>query len=342
MGRTAIDIIRDVAQRLGWVIPSTVEGPLDADAQKLLNLLRQVLRQLAGANDWNFLRRDGEIALVAPYTTGVAYTAQGSTVIAGLTDGTSAPVWTQDMVGRAIQVGGTNEIYRIMQVPSAITLIINRPYIGVSSYDPVTLATTTFAYTIAQDRYELPTDFDRPIGDWNNFIIAPTIRPVDPNEFLRRRRLRSNLMLLDEPKLFTMYEFDDQGQHRMVALDPFPRAVRLITFQYQGIHPEITHDNDKLRFPLRYDSLIMEAMLYLGRRDYEDDQRMTMNLQDFLREKNESLVHEERTQQPMRITPSTSRRTSENAKWSRGAVGGLRINWGQRFDEIDRYNLGSW
>lgn len=342
MGRTAIDIIRDVAQRLGWVIPTTIEGPLDADAQKLLNLLRQVLRQLAGANDWNFLRRDGELVTIAAYTTGVVVPTNGATTLVGrrtapapATDDT--PVWTQAMVGRAIQVAGTNEIYRIVAVTSAITLELSRTYLGASFTDP----TGGTAYVIAQDRYELPVDYDQPIGDLSNFITAPTIRPVDPNELMRRRRSRSNTILLAEPDVFTMYEFDDEGQHRLIVFDAFPSVERLITYQYQGIHPEIAHDNDRLRFPLRYDSLLMEACIYLGRRDYEDDSRMTLSLQDFLREKNEALVHEETTQQPMRISPSTRRRTAEQFKWSRGG-GGLRINYGARFDDIDRYNLGGW
>ncbi len=333
MGRTGLQIIQDVAQRLGWRIPTTIEGTnLEADTRKLLNLLNQVIRALAGFNDWNFLRRDGELQTVAPHTTGLAVATKGSDSVTGL----STPAWTLDMKGRAFQIDGTNVIYRITDVPNSTTLTISRAYV-----DDDTGAAGK-AYTIAQDRYELPTDFDRPVGDWSNFIVSPTIRPVDPTELMRRRRVRSNFMLLDEPHMFVCYEFDDEGQHRIVHFDPFPSKSRTIVFQYQGIHPEILTDAMKVRFPLRYDSLLMEAMIYLGRRDYEDDQRMTLSLQDFMREKNESLVHEELGQERMSISPSNSRRISENMKWSRGSVGGMRINWGSKFDELDRYLLGSW
>lgn len=337
-GRPALDIINDVADSLNMQQVDTIEGELNNYTRKLLRTLNRVLRTLSGIDEWWFLRAEGKIITVAPYSIGLVEVTNGSTTVVGIDNpditGTALPAWTNDMVGRAFGIVGSNYIYRIASVTDATHLEIDIDY-----QSDTAVALEARSYNIAQDRFDLPVNFDRPIGDWTNFFTtSSTLRvvPVDPNTLLDIRRKRGTFMLLSDPRRFTLWGMDDQQEHRIVIVDPFPDEQRVLQFEYQMMHPEITHDVDRILWPLRHEELVIESMMYLLRRDIEDDPRSQEMLSDFLRTRSETLNKVELGQARMQITPSTARRTAENARWGRGT---RRIDWGRRFDTAGFHDL---
>ena len=336
--RPAINLLQDVAEHLGWNQPETIEGELDNYTRKLVRTLNRVLRAMQGLDEWWFLRKEGRIVTDAPYKVGLVEVTNGSTTVTGIDDpnttASDPPVWTSDMEGRAFAVDGVNYNYRITRVVDSTTLELDLAYQG----DTAT-GTNALSYIIAQDRYDLPTDFDRPVGDWTNFFKVSgmlTMVPMDPNSLLDVRRARGRFMLLSEPRRFTLFGTDDQQEHRRVVLDPFPDQSRVLEFPYQMNHPEIETDADRILFPLRHEEVIIESMLYLLRRDIHDDGNAQLMLIDFLRARTEAASRVELGQPHMQITPSTNRRFAERARWGRGS---RRIDYGDRFDIISLHPL---
>ena len=326
MGRLALQVLNEVADSLGWSQLTTIEGDLIAQDRKLLRALNRVLRTLSALDDWYFLRREGTITTVAEYTTGTVTLVNGSAVVGG-TDDTSTtasdpPVWTTAMEGRAFAVTTDAEVYRIQTVTSPVSMILDRPYQGTGG--------SQLHYRIAQDRYELNSDFDRPIGDWTNFFGSNStrMRPVSPDELLDIRR-HSTGINTGEPKVFTPWGFDDETEHRLVILEPFPASVRTLLYPYQKVHPEMRVDTDKLLFPMRYEPAIIDACIYLLKRDIEDDGAAGNMLVEYLNNLNQIMSKKEYGSERKRISPSTLHRRREYQKWCQQ---GGRIDYGDLFD----------
>jgi len=335
--RPALDILNDVADAIGLQQLETIEGDLSSSHRKMLRVLNRVLRTLQGIEAWWFLRKEAQITTVAPYILGLVEITNGSTAVTGIDDpdvtGTAPPVWTEAMVGRVFSLVGDTLVYRIASVTSATTLVLASEYQGTTG-----TGDDAKSYTITQDRYELPDDFDRPITDWSSFLSNSHgfMEPLDPNAMLHRRRARGSFLEQGVPRFFTLWGTDDQEEHRLVILDPTPDAAYILDFPYQFNHPEIKYDSERVRFPLRYDALLIEAMLYLLRRDLDDDPRAQGMLMDYLRTRNESLSKIELGQQRKRISPSTKRRTLERARWGKGS---RRYDYGEHFDRSEFHDI---
>lgn len=334
MGRLALSVLNDVADALGYPQLTTIEGTLDPQHRKLLRALNRVIRTLSAMDDWYFLRREGNITTVAEYTTGTATVTNGSAAVVGTDDaGTPAadpPVWTIAMEGRAISFGADAMTYRILQVTSPTALTLDRTYEGTGG--------SQVQFTIAQDRYELAEDFDRPIGDWTNFFGSSTTRmvPVSPDEFLERRRRRTVGVSTGEPTVFTPWGLDDETEHRLVILDPWPKERRVLLYPYQRTHPEMVLDTDKLLFPLRQEPAIIDAVIYLMKRDIEDDLQAGNMLVEYLQGINNIMSKREYGSEQRRMTPAHLHRKRQYYKW---ASRGGRIDYGDLFDLGYFYDL---
>lgn len=339
MTRTALEVMNDIADALAWQQLETIEGTISEHDRKLLRILNRVLRTLAGVDNWPFLRAAGEIITPDDYQLGVAEVTNGSTAVTGIDDpdttATDPPVWTSAMIDRAFAISGENLVYRITDVPTATSLTLNRAYQGTTG-----TGANAKSYFIAQDRYAAPLDFDRPIEHMTSFApggsSSRVVEAIDPNALRRLRRQRGTVMRLDEPEAYTVWGADTQEEHRVIILDPFPDDAYTITFEYQRTHPEIKLDTDKILFPIRFDPLIIEACLYLGRRDVESDVQAQAMLVDFLRERQESMSKVELTTQLPRFKISQHMRRRENSRWGRST---RRIDYGSRFDDVHFFRL---
>lgn len=339
MGRRALDILKDIADQLGWPQPTTVENEaqLPKETRKLLRSMNRVLRAMSSINDWHFLRAEGTIQLVAAYETGTMRMTNGSTSVSGQVDSSSnSPTWTSSHVGRAIVISGHPVVYRVASVASATSLTLDKAFVGTTSDGGTTQ--DDYTYKIVQDRFDLPTDFDRPVSDtWTRYdgTSSSPIAVVEPEEVAEARRERSSYSTGDPTKV-TIWRHDDQGEHRVAVFDPYPDTLRLVAFEYQKLHPKIELDNQRVLFDQRREDLIMSGVEYLILRGPEDDQRAQLLLTEYLQNQNIAVSKDEIGTKRTRITHSQERALRERGKWQRR---GRRINWGAYFDKANYYDL---
>lgn len=339
MGRKALDILKDIADQLGWPQPTTVENEsqLPKETRKLLRAMNRVLRAMSSINDWHFLRAEGTVTLVAAYTTGTMRLTNGSTAVSGQVDSDSnSPTWTSSHKGRAVVISGHPVVYRVAAVNSATSITLDKEFIGTTSDGGTTL--DDYSYKIVQDRFDLPTDFDRPVSDtWTRYdgSSSSPIALVEPDEVATRRRERSPYSTGD-PTVVTIWRHDDQGEHRVAVFDSYPDTARIVQFEYQKLHPKIELDNQRVLFDQRREDLIMSGVEYLILRGPEDDMRAQLLLTEYLQNQNVSVAKDEIGTKRTRITPDQERVLREHRKWGRK---GRRINWGNYFDRANYYDL---
>lgn len=320
---TGLALINEVEDRLKWRQTDTLEGTLRPDTRKLLRLLNRVLASLQTLDDWPLLRADGTLQLVEADESEAYFdlTQDSATVALGSTEATLA--FAESMVNRAIRIGTHETIYRVASVESTTSLTLNRPWLGDAASDE------ELAYSIVQDRYTLPGDFDRPTDDWENFFGSNSIDVVGPNTFLEQRRNRGSTLLTADPDMYTVYGLDPSETFQVVHFDPYPLEARILTYTYQKNHPVIETDEDRVLFPRTHEAIVIEAMLQLANRDYEDSQKTGQVLQDFLRTLNQAQSAGNVSQDRLRFTPNGRHRIAQRMKWGRGG----RVDWGDAFDE---------
>ncbi len=343
MGRRVLDLLKQVCDHLGFdqIVSVENEDTLTKDDRKLVRALNRVLRVLSGVQDWRFLRAEGEIITVAEYTQGTIRVTNGSTTVTGQDDtaisGTLLPAWTSTMVGRALVANGTPLIYRIASVDSATSLTLDREWQGTTT-DGTTDA-PDLNYKILQDRYDMPADMDRPADeDWTLFTETATqpVKVVDPASLRARRMARMPTATIDDPDMVTLWMHDSQGEHRVAVLDPFPKSQRVISFEYQKVHPVIDRDTQRILFPPRYEEVVADGIEFLMREGPEDDARTDLALAEYLRTRSETAAAREIGQRRVRLTPAQTRALQQYSKYRRR---GIRIDWGHHFDRLDFYGL---
>lgn len=340
---TGLALINEVEDRLRWRQTGTLEGTQRPETRKLVRLLNRVLNSMQALDDWPLLRKTGDLQLVAKETltdNGATLTNGDATAtfsgVAVDPDEDTAVAFDDTYIGRVLQVAGEDTLYQIKTVVSETEIELSRPWVGTSIAADVDDATADdVTLTIAQDRYALPEDFDRPTGGWANFFGNPDISPIGPEEFLARRRARGNILLLGDPDVFTVYGLDDSETFQIIHFDPFPENKRILTFTYQRNHPAIETDEDRVLFPKTHEGVVVEAMLHLANRDYQDDSKTQLVLIDYLRSLNIAQSTGNVAQDRLRFTPSGQHRIAQRWKW--GGIG--RIDWGSEFDRSDRINF---
>lgn len=328
---TGLALINEVEDRLGWRQTDTLEGTQRPETRKLVRLLNRVLHSMQALDDWPLLRAEGTLQLVADDSGDAYFELSNGSATVQLGASETDLAFSEQMTGRAIQLGSHATIYRIESVESTTQLTLNRPYLG----DDHTDDDGEMSYIIAQDQYFLPENFDRPTDDWQNFFGDPGIEPIGPNQFRKQRIARGNTVLLDDPHYFTVYGLDESETFQKVHFDPWPNDTRILNYTYQKNHPAIETDEDRVLFPKTHEGIIIEAMLQLANRDYEDSDKTQIVLQDLIRTINQAQGPGNVAQDRMRMTPSGKHRRAERMRWR----GGRRVDWGEAFDQLDNVNF---
>lgn len=320
----ALDFMKEVADRAGKTRFTTLEdlNPI-TEHRKLLTLLNTMLKRAGSFNDWDMLRKEGSIVTVASLETD----ADSSEFVTATQNSDEVTVAGQTFddtyTGRAFQVNGEEDLYRIIEVLTPTKVKIDRAWVQ----DSLTVADEK-TVTIAMDRYALPADFDRTVTDWQNFFAPYKIEPATPNEF-REMRINRRRILLSDPEMFTVFGFTDNESARIVHFYPWPKEARLLRFDYQISHPTIDSDQDNILYPLSYREALISTMLAVSARDFEDSAKMEKILQDSLREHNIQQSNPGLTDSKAQLEPSG--RTRRQVYNSYGA-GALNVDWGNAFD----------
>lgn len=327
---TGLSIINEVEGRLGWRKTDTLDSTTPRkETTKLLTLLNRVLRAAQSLDDWPLLRTDGTILSVEDISeTRAMLFSNGCSIVQ---DRSGSNDFDETLIGRAFHIDGFQTVYRIDDVPSNLSLQLNRIWVHDSSTGGIDGQSVTF--TIAQDRYALPRDFDRPTGGWRQFLSPYKITPIGPEEFFKIRSERGNTILTDQPRYFTVYGLTDDGVYQQIHFDPYFDEQQILSFTYQKNHPKIETDDDRILFPLRMEEIIVEAMLYLANRDYDDNSKLEVVLRDYFQSINTIRGTDNVAEDKMRITPSGAHRIAQYQKWNRGS---RNVDWGTFFDRADK------
>ena len=327
-----LDLLNEIADRAGWRQIDSIEGQeLSDEERKLVRLLNRILQTLEGVSDWPLLRKDGAIALVAK---DVSDTTSGSEQwVTATQNSTTVTVANGDFddsyKNRQFQVTGYPTIYRIVDIVSPTELTLDRAWVDSS----IVGATNENVFAIGVDQYTLPTDFDRPATSMQNFLASYKIQAVSPNEFSELRRHRSGIVFGD-PKYYTIYGMNDGQTAWKIHFHEWPSDARIIRFAYQMIHPTIDSDNDNILFPVRYNEAIIETVLELLQRDYEDSAKTQQTLLDMLQKFNEQTPSLTDNKKVMRPSKSIRRNIHRAA-----ARSGARIDYHDYFDKAGNIRL---
>lgn len=328
---TGLQIVNELEDRLGYPRSATLEGRISVDTRKVLGLLNRVLKNMGAIEQWPMLRSEGtiitqaglEYEMLLERTNGSATITISAYDTSGFTFDVSHKQW-------AIQIGTTDTpIYRISEVNSPTSVTLNRVWIGTTEI-PADANDDLVAVKLAMDQYVLPEDFDRPTGKWEDFLSTYDISPLGPEEFAQKRRADGRVITLDNPKYYTVYGLDPTESYQVLHLHPWPTSQTLLQYPYQRLHPTLEHDVDHVLFPQTQLGMLMEAVIYLANRDYEDDQRMQAALMEFMQQfkavKGANMV----VQDKKAFSPWCGYR-AKSVRTSRG-VGGLRYDYGEFFD----------
>lgn len=324
----ALDVINEIQDRIGYSQSETIEsGTLSSDERKILRLLNTVLLAWGGLKDWSLLRTDGDMVLVADVVSDTSVAGSEQYVNATQNSATitvdNMTAFDDTYLARAIKVSGVSYVYRIVDVPAPNQLKLNRAWIdeSIDSSDERT-------FIIGADRYVLPADYDRATGDPRSFFEPYGIEHVDPEEFRDIRR-RNPGVEVGEPRYFTIYGMNDAETQELIHFHPFPDNARLLEYQYQREHPEIDSDNDKVLVPNRFREALIEMVLQLAERDFEDDAKTQIVLADMLRAFNQQNSAQEITERSKVFRPRNRTRSDMYAAYARG---GFNVDYGDYFD----------
>jgi len=341
--QTGLEIINEIQRRLGRRVSSSLEGPTGelAETKQILLLLNRVLKNLNAADDWPMLHTDGTIMTNAPVTgTDVRLDlANGSdtvTISSFDVSGTGSVQLTPFLLSHlswAIQIGSGTPVYRIAEIISPTEIKLNRPWIGDSNAPTGSDDDTLYDFIMAMDQYALPEDFDRPLGEWTDFLSTYHVNPLGPADFKKERQKENTDIITGDPMYFTVYGMDPNNTYQVIHFHPFPAQETMMEYSYIRLHPEVKNDADLILYPDPQVGVIIEAVLYLANRDYEDDQRLNDALQEFVRQFDVTVGKRTMVSNLMMIQPKVSRMRSTRS------AGRLKIDYGEFWDRYDKGKL---
>jgi hypothetical protein len=315
MGSTLLELVNRILRRARWPAVTTLEGDsIPLDIYKVVELVNVVARAMARKQAYPFLRKTFRIPTVATYTTGNVIAANGSARVAGILS-----LWPQAIVGRLITITGYDEVHRILETSFGQLLTLDQPFTGTSHSSPT-------AYTIGQDCYLLPEDFDRPFDDVTQAKANPhRLRSIPLDEI---HHAQAESIVYSTPTKYALQETPEGKKYAI--LDPVPEEVGYVNIDYLVTIPVVQNNLDKLPLPLRVEDTLVDGVLAVLKRDQQNDlQAAQLTIQDYLG----SLIDSNRpvsTSPRMTITPDTSHRQIQDIKYGRSG----RVDFGDLWDKM--------
>lgn len=332
----ALDILNEIADRQGWRQIATLEAAtLPPDHRKMLRLLNRLLRTVGGYNDWPLLQAEGTIRLV----DALEGDADSSEYVTATKNSASVTIdnvtLDETYIGRGFQVSGDEVVYRIEAVTSPTTITLDQAWINAS----ITAADQK-TFTIAMDKYALPSDYDRAIGDSLNFYNRRDIKPMTPYEFQRLRYDEPTIIdHLGEPDYYTIKELTDNQSAQIIQFHQWPKTARLLKFPYVKLHPEIDSDQDKILYPVGYMEAFINTMLYIASRDYDDASpaKIQQIMLDGIRAHNLQQGGAGPTESNLQLRPANRVRRQIRRAYGFPVV---NVDWGDSWDTGENFGRG--
>ena len=321
---TAKDFFNEILDRMGWPQIDSIENPsLSARHRKILRIGARGIKTMGTLVDWPMLRTSADIVTVASETSDVT---AGTEQYVTTTEGSDLVtvdniVFTDTYVGRAFQVKGNNYVYTIIGVPAPTQIQLHRAWIGDS------LAPSDEAiFVIAMERYALPDDFDRFSDKAASAFQPMRIEPLDTVEFARKRHSEPGIQL-DEPAYFTVKSINSGETNQLVHFHPYPKYQRLLQYDYQRVHPDITSNNDKILYPDTAISVLMDAIMVVAKGDLEaDDGAVARVMERFMSGYNQNQANAGPNARRVELRPMNDVRV----QFRQGSIR-AKIDWGSEF-----------
>jgi len=325
----AKDFYNEIADRLGWPQVDSIESPSPSTRhRKLFRLGNRVVKSMGSFNDWPMLRKSETLIFVASETS---TTVAGSEQYVTLTQNSDIvtvanKTFTDTYVGRAIQFSGSNYVYRIIAVPTtAGQLQLNAIWVEASK-----IVADKVTFTIAMDQYAVPDDFDRFSDKAQNAFQPITITPVEPRVFAARRRQEPGITL-DDPVICTVSGVNEGESNQLAHFQPYPKNQRMVVYDYQRIHPDITSNQDKILYPASAIEIVIDAILEIANGDFEaDDTKVARVLERAMRGYNMQQSHLGPTANTIELRPANDIRV-QFKKFGTA----VKIDWGEYWDRAE-------
>lgn len=326
----ALNVLNEICDRLGWPQIESIEDPnLSAEERKILRLLNRVLKTMTILEQWPLLREQGTMVLVADAVSDV--TSGSEQYVTATQNSTTLQVdnivFDASYVGRHVEVSGYDYVYLIEEVLTDTTVKLNRAWIDASI-----TAADECTFTMGTNRYALPEDFAKPVDDFESFLAPYGISPVAPEEFRAKQRANGGSITVGDPEVYTIFGMNDAQTQQLIHFYPWPDEARLLYFDYIREHPTIDSDNDKILFPNHMIEVVIDMVMQLAYRDYEDDERMQFTLMEMLNKFDKTAARQTVTSSKRVMRPSGNTRRRVYAAYSSQGSGGYRTDWGDTFD----------
>jgi hypothetical protein len=232
------------------------------------------------------------------------------------------------MVGRAFKTNAYDEVYRIATFISSTSMTLEENFNGTTATDG--------SYTIAQDTYDLPEDFDGELNflqfasPWNLEVMSPAdLDNVRFGPWGSNILGTTDALTTDSPKRATIRGV--KGGRLQLQLDPFSNDAIQIRFSYYAMLPKFVGNDDEWPFPSYLESTLHDGTMYYIRHNSQDDARGQVDLQKFFGSRNELAGLQRLTDMAARFQPDTGVRRLR--KQRRRMTPG-RVDYGSAFDRV--------
>ena len=151
-----LSFVKDVGQRAGLVITQEIVNHENAKTH-LIRQFNMFHKDFNKRYPWPWRSKEVTLQTVANYTEGTVQVTNGSRTVTG-----TGMTFTATMVGRLLKLDREDEVYEILSVTNATTLVLKVPYLGASASGQ--------AYLIWKKYYELDPEVpylsDITIAQW--------------------------------------------------------------------------------------------------------------------------------------------------------------------------------
>lgn len=319
----ALDMMNQVLRSVNWVAGTgltTIEGTRLPTTERALQVLNYVGLALGRYIDWRWLHTRGTLETKAAYSTGTVAGTENSVVMTG-----TSTVWTADHVGRTFKTRNFEEVYKVRSVASATSLELDMPFHGATA--------SGLSYTIAEDRYALPADFDSE-NTLLQFMSPGNIDYFSPERFDEIKFGRghgggsfgTSALVTGDPVAATIESESDGGL--VLVFWPYPEDRRLILYSYYRELQKLDRDEDFWPFPLYVEPVIHDGTIHFLNRDARGDAPLSqMQLTEFFQNRTELAGLTRRADAFARMEPDTGIRRLKKRRLHNRLSQGVEDEW---------------
>jgi hypothetical protein len=228
---TLLDVIKIASWRVADFKSDvkTVENP-DTAMANMVEAVNAVVRTLGRLKGLPMMNARTTINTDDDHATGTVTVTNGDATVTG-----SSAAFTSAMVGRAFATNSKNATYRIASYTDADNIELDKAWTDSTAAGE--------GYVIAQDRYDLPTDFGNILSAT---LEGPKCRVLDiksSTEIARHRATqRTKTLSVGAPTMISVYDIASSGV-RQCELDQFPDDEYRVVLQYMAVPSRLLHDN---------------------------------------------------------------------------------------------------